>query len=87
MLAYISLALAFVAAAIIVGGFDLSVGHWPGISLGLAAALAGVLELRSLPRHKATKMLAWMGLSLGLLAALLGIVIYLGWGFAAGRVG
>ena len=87
MLAYISLALAFLAAAINLGWLDLPMGHWPGISLGLAATLAGFLEIRSKPSRKATRVLAWTGASLGLLSALLGIAIYLGWGIAAGRVG
>jgi len=87
MLAYLSLALAFAAAAINLGGLNLSMGHWPGISLGLAATLAGVLELRSAPARTNTRVLAWAGASLGLVAALLGIAIYLGWSIAAGRVG
>lgn len=89
MLAYFSLVLAFGAAAINLGWLHLSVGHWPGISLGLAAVLAGILELRSehRPRRAATRVLAWTGASLGLLSALVGIAIYLGWGIASGRVG
>ncbi len=87
MLAIISLVLAAVAAAINFGWLDLSMAHWPGISLGLAACLAGVLELRSEGRPPAMRILAWTGASTGLLSALLGIAIYLGWIVAAGKVG
>lgn len=95
MLAYVSLVLAFVAAAVNLGWLDLPMGHWPGISAGLAATLAGILELRDKPRpgtrprpsRTATRALAWTGTSLGLVSALVGIAIYLGWGIAAGRVG
>ncbi len=89
MLAFLSLVLATAAVAINLGWLDLPTGHWPGISLGLAAAIAGILEIRSTPppHRKSTRVLAWTGASLGLLAALVGIAIYLGWGIAAGRVG
>lgn len=87
MLAYISLLLAFAAAAINLGWLSLPVGHWPGISLGLAATLAGALELRAKPDRLPIRALCWVGASMGLLSALLGIAIYLGWGIAAGGVG
>ncbi len=93
MLVTVSLVLAIASAAINLGWLDLPTGHWPGISLGLAAAIAGILEIRAAtpteprPHRKAISVLAWTGTSLGLLSALLGIVIYLGWGIAAGRVG
>jgi len=92
MLAYVSLVLAFVAAAINLGWLRLPMGHWPGISLGLLATMAGILALRSTPRtgrsrRPATRALAWTGASLGLLSALVGVAIYLAWGIAAGRVG
>jgi hypothetical protein len=95
MLAILSLILAVAAVAINLGWLLLPTGHWPGISLGLAAAVAGVIEIRSTSPglgpgpggRKTTKMLAWTGACLGLLSALIGIAIYLGWGIAAGRVG
>jgi hypothetical protein len=87
MFAYISLFLAFGAAAINLGWLPLPMGHWPGISLGLAATLAGILELRGKPDRVDLKALAWAGAAIGLLSALVGTAIYLGWGIAAGRMG
>jgi len=93
MLVTASVILAITAAAINLGWVQLPTGHWPGISLGLAATIAALLELRAptptepRPHRKATRVLAWTGASVGLLSALLGIAIYLGWGIAAGRVG
>ena len=87
MLAYLSLALSVAAMPIVLGWPPLPTGHWPGISLGLAATLAGVLELRRNPKAPRARALSWLGASTGLLAALLGIAVYLGWIVAASRVG
>jgi hypothetical protein len=86
MLAYVAAVLALAAAAINLGWLPLPTGHWPGISLGLAAALAGLLELRDKPARPALRILAWCGAGLGLAAALLGILVYIGWGIAAHRL-
>mgnify|MGYP000308392103 CR=1 FL=1 len=47
--------LSAVALAIVLGWLPLPTGLWPGISLGLLAALAGVLELRYSFRESETE--------------------------------
>ncbi len=90
MFPYLSFAMALVAAAINLGLVQLPTGHWPGISLGMAAALLGAMELRGPraepARDRAGRALAWMGVGIGLVAALLGVAVYLGWILAAARL-
>ena len=87
MLAYVSVILSLLAASINVGWIPLPTGHWPGISLGLAAATAGILEIRRGPERLSFRILAWVGTVLAVLATLLGVSIYLGLLVAASRVG
>ena len=87
MYAYLSVALSLAALPIVLGWLPLPIGLWPGISLGLAAAVAGIVELRRKPQTPAVKGLSWLGASAGLVEALLGIAVYLGWIVAASRIG
>lgn len=87
MLAYVSVILSLLAVSINVGWIPLPTGHWPGVSLGLAAATAGILELRRGSERPSRRGLAWAGTILAVLATLFGVAIYLGLLVAAGRVG
>jgi hypothetical protein len=85
MLGTASILLSLVALATVLGWLPFTV--WPGISLGLIAGLAGILELRGRPRRPAVRASAWVGTVVGLGAALLGIAAYVGLWVMASRVG
>ena len=78
MLGSAAILIALLALAIVLGGVPLPLGIWPGISLGLLAAVAAVLELRQRPGSRRRKVLAGLALALGAGAALLGIAVYVG---------
>lgn len=85
MLALVSLSLALAAVAIVLGWPPLPTGIWPGITLGIFAALAGGFARREPSR--AARRAGWAGLVLGLAAALLGVLVYLGLIFGSARLG
>jgi hypothetical protein len=87
MLGYLAAMLALLAVAIVTGVLPLPIGPWPGISLGLAGAVAGWLEVRRRPVGWRVRAAAWVGAVGGALAALLGVALYLGLVVAARQLG
>jgi hypothetical protein len=85
MLGSASILLSLAALAVVLGWVPITV--WPGISLGLFASLAGILEIRRRPPRPAVKASAWIGTVVGLATALLGIAAYVGLLVMASRVG
>lgn len=84
MLPAASLLLALASLAIVLGWPPLPTGIWPGITLGIFAALVGGFARRG--PTSASRLAAWAGLVLGLAASLLGVLAYLGLLLAAGRI-
>ncbi len=78
MLGSAAILIALLALTIVLGGIPLPLGIWPGISLGLLATVAAVMELRQRPESRRRKVVAGLALALGAGAALLGIAVYVG---------
>lgn len=87
MLPALSLLLALAALAVVSGLVPLPLGIWPGITLGLFAALAAAFGQRAPEVSPRARWACRGGFLLGVAAALLGIAVYVGLLAAAGRLG